>query len=199
MAHISFIYLWACLCGASPASAQLGPTVAHDGNPQLDSLGWYTVTSAGVLGDKSGPYALSGCVSQSPISTFGYADAGGFCILSGFWSVEFSAGFARNREEVLVSSLKPAAFRLYRNHPNPFRQVTRIAYDIPVRSMVRLCIYDTDGRQVRQLAECQQDVGRYSVNWDGRDKKGNECPAGVYFCSLKTEDHSAVRKMLIAE
>ncbi len=176
MVYISFVYAWACLCGASPIQAQRGPFVTSPGSPGSSDLGWYTVTSAGLLGDKSGPYALSGCVSQSPISTLGYTDAGAFCILSGFWSSEFSAGLARNREEVLVSSLGPATFRLHRNHPNPFRQVTRIAYDIPGRGNVALCIYDMDGRQVRQLVEGPQDMGRYNINWDGRDKAGRNAP-----------------------
>jgi hypothetical protein len=168
-------------------------------NPSAGSLGWYTVTSAGVLCDKAGPYALSGCVSQSPIQTLGFVSAGPYYIIGGFWSSEFNARFRPNRDEVVVSSLRPGAFRLYRNYPNPFRLGTRIAYDLPVRSRVYLSIYDVDGRQVRRLAEGWQDAGRYSLNWDGRDKKGRACPTGVYFCSLKTEDRAAVEKMLIAE
>jgi hypothetical protein len=162
-------------------------------------LDWYTVTSAGILCDKAGPYALSGCVSQTPVSALGFVDAGPYFIIGGFWSSEFDARFGQNRDEVVVSSLKPGALRLYRNYPNPFRQRTRIAYDLPVRCKVYLSIYDVDGRQVRRLADGWQDPGRYSLGWDGRDKKGRACPAGVYFCSLKTEDRAAVEKMLLVE
>jgi flagellar hook assembly protein FlgD len=76
---------------------------------------------------------------------------------------------------------------------------TRIAYDLPVRSKVLLSIYDVDGRQVARLADGWQEAGRYNLKWDGRDKRGRACPTGVYFCSLRTEDAAAVRKMLIAE
>ena len=157
------------------------------------------MTAAGVLGDKAGPYALSGCVSQSPISAAGPVGAGEFYILGGFWSSEFNTRFSREREEVIASSLTPGVFRLYRNSPNPFRQGTRIAYDLPTRSKVRLGIYDAGGRQVRELATGWQEAGRYNLNWDGRDKAGRTCPSGIYFCSLRTEDRGAVRKMLIAE
>jgi hypothetical protein len=173
--------------------------LAAEVNLPTGNLGWYTVTSAGVLGDKAGPYCLSGCISQSPISTPGFVDAGTYYIIGGFWSSEFEARFSQNRDEVVTSSLKPGALRLYRNSPNPFRRATRIAYDLPVRSRVYLSIYDVDGRQVRKLAECRQDAGRYSLNWDGKDNKERACPSGVYFCSLKTEDDDAVEKMLIAE
>ena len=183
----------------SPVSPQRIPSLVPAVNLSSGNLGWYTITSAGVLCDKAGPYALSGCVSQSPISALGFVDAGAYYIIGGFWSSEFNARFSQNRDEVVVSSLKPGAFRLYRNYPNPFRQRTRIAYDLPVRSRVYLRIYDSDGRQVMELADGWQDAGRYSMNWDGRDKAGRTCPSGVYFCSLKTEDHDAVRKMLLAE
>jgi hypothetical protein len=199
MGYLHFLSIWMCLVAASPVSLQEGPSVGPAGKLWTDSLSWYTVTSAGVLCDKAGPYVLSGCVSQSPMSALGFVDAGPYYIIGGFWSSEFNARFNPNRDEVVVSSLKPGAFRLYRNYPNPFRQGTRIVYDLPVRSKVYLSIYDVDGRQVRELADCLQDAGRYNLSWDGRDKTERTCPSGVYFCSLKTEDHSAVRKMLVAE
>ena len=198
MAYLSSLLLWMCLRGASPVSPQKGPSMTPAGSKRTDCLGWYTVTSAGVLCDKAGPYALSGCVSQSPISALGFVDVGAYYIMGGFWSSEFDARFSRDRDEVVVSSLQPGAFKLYRNHPNPFRQGTRIAYDLPVRTKVYLSIYDAGGRQVRELADGWQDAGRYNLNWDCRDKKGRACPSGVYFCSLTTEGRDAVEKMLLA-
>jgi hypothetical protein len=199
MGYLSFLSLSVCLWGASPVPPQKGPPLVPAGALSAGSLGWYTVTSAGVLCDKAGPYTLSGCVSQSPISALGFVDTGPYYIVGGFWSSEFNARFSQNRDEVVVSSLKPGAFKLYRNSPNPFRGATRIAYDLPVRSKVHLSIYDVDGRQVTRLADDWQEAGRYNLKWDGRDKRGRACPSGVYFCSLKTEDNSAVKKMLIAE
>jgi hypothetical protein len=199
MGYLSLLSLCISIWAASPVSSQKGPSLASADNLLANILGWYTMTSAGVLCDKAGPYSLSGCISQSPISPIGTVDSGAFYIIGGFWSSECEALLNPSREQVLISSLMPGAFRLYRNSPNPFRGATRIAYDIPFRSKVYLSIYDADGRQVRRLADGWQDAGRYSLNWDGRDKKGRACPSGVYFCSLKTEDNDAVKKMLIAE
>ena len=197
MSYLISVYLWACLCAASVAPSQPGPSVPTAANP--DGRLWFTVTSAGVLCDKAGPYALSGSISESPISTRGFVDAGQYYIISGFWSSEFDAGLSRRRDEVVVSSLRPGAFKLHRNHPNPFSGTTRIVYDLPVTGKVYLSIHDAGGRLVRKLADGRQDAGRYSLTWDGRDTKGRACPAGVYFCSLKTEEHDAVKKMLLAE
>ena len=197
MKYLSFFCMWVAVARAAVPSRQV-PSAVSTGGPEGSQV-WYTVTSAGVLDDRIGSYCLSGCISQSPVSTSGYVDAGMYCIIGGFWSSECEAGFRQNRDEVVVSSLKPGAFRLYRNSPNPFRMATRIAYDLPVQSRVCLNIYDVNGRLVRKLAECRQDAGRYSLSWDGKDRKRRTCPTGVYFCSLKTEDCDAVGKMLIAE
>jgi hypothetical protein len=193
------IYLWACLCAASPVSHQTGLSTTTAGNMRADGMFWYTVTSAGALCDRTGPYVLSGCASQSPISASGFVAAGPYYIIGGFWSSEFSTRFSPDRSEVVTSALKPDAFRLYRNYPNPFRRATRISYDVPVGGKIYLSIYDADGRQIKELVEGSRGRGRYSLNWDGRDKTGRTCPAGVYFCCLKAEDYYAAKKMLIAE
>ena len=199
MLCLTLCLVWLCSVGASPVSLQKGPPPVTAGALSADSLGWYTLTSAGVLCDKAGPYTLSGCISQSPISPAVVLDTGAFCIIAGFWSSECEVRFNPSWAAVLVASQTPGAFKLYRNSPNPFQRATRIAYDLPARSKVTLSIYDVNGRQVRKLADGWQNAGRYSLRWDGRDKKGRACPAGVYFCSLKTENDAAVKKMLIAE
>jgi hypothetical protein len=157
------------------------------------------MTSAGILRDTAGPYCLSGCISQSPISTDVVVDAGAFSIIGGFWSSECDVRFSPDNAPVVATSLMPGVFKLYRNSPNPFRVATRIAYDLPVRSRALLSIYDVDGRQVARLADGWQEAGRYNLKWDGRDKRGRACPTGVYFCSLKTEDNAAVEKVVLAE
>jgi len=199
MGCLSIFFLWTCLLAASPAPIRGGLVLASAGSQSTYNLDWYTTTSVGVLCDTAGPYVLSGCVSQSPICSDLVVDAGVFRVISGFWSSEFDARFDPDREQVLVASLGPIVFKLHRNSPNPFRSATRIAYDLPARTRVRLSIYDVDGRQVRQLADGVQAAGRYSLQWNRRDKMGWTCPSGVYFCSLETEGNSAVEKMLIAE
>jgi hypothetical protein len=199
MHHFLLCLVSAYALGANPVSLQKGPSLASAGAPSADSLGWYTMTPCGVLCDTAGSYCLSGCISQSPISSTVVLDTGAFCIIGGFWSSEFSASFNRNRDSVGASSLMPVTFKLYRNSPNPFRAATRIAYDLPAGTNVSLKIYDVNGRQVRELTNGAQHAGRYSLRWDRRDKVGRTCPAGVYFCSLRTEDDAAVEKIVIAE
>jgi len=195
MGYLSFLPLWLCLMGAGAVAHQEGPPPVLTGSPTLN-LDWYTVTPAGVISDKAGPCCLSGGMALSPIGIDAVAP---FCLMGGFWSSECDARLQPDREEVVISAQKPATFKLYPNSPNPFRQTTRIAYDLPARSRVLVRIYDADGRQVRELTHGWQDAGRYSLNWDRRDARDRRCPAGVYFCSAGTEDRADVTKVLVAE
>ncbi len=195
MALLSAFSLWASLCAAVSAPGDSAkPAAALTGG-----LGWYTVTSAGVLFDKAGPYALSGGICQSPITALGPIPAGPYYIVSGFWSSEFSAGLSRDREAVSAASVAPGVLRLYRNYPNPFRQATRITYDIPVAATISLTVYDAAGRQVGELVRGPKNAGRYSATWDGTDKAGRRCPSGLYFCLLEDGHQEVVQKMLVAE
>jgi len=45
----------------------------------------------------------------------------------------------------------PQVFHLSQNYPNPFNPITKISYDIPQNSIVKLTIYDILGREVMKL------------------------------------------------
>ncbi len=71
--------------------------------------------------------------------------------------------------------------------PNPFRESTRVVYEIPVGGPVgpvSLGIYDMAGRLVRLLASGGAAAGRRDAVWDGRTEHGEMAAGGVYFCRL---------------
>jgi hypothetical protein len=45
----------------------------------------------------------------------------------------------------------PLVFRISQNYPNPFNPVTKINYDLPKDSKVKIVIYDILGREVKRL------------------------------------------------
>jgi hypothetical protein len=71
-----------------------------------------------------------------------------------------------------------------RSHPNPFRESTRIEFDLPVAAEATLAVYDVGGRVVRTLAAGAFAAGSHAFEWDGRDDHGNPPAAGVYFAQL---------------
>jgi hypothetical protein len=89
----------------------------------------------------------------------------------------------------------PIVYALLPNYPNPFNPITRIDYQIPKASHVKITIYDLLGRQIRTLIDAMQETGAYNVFWDGQSDRGDEVESGIYFYRMEAGDFVATRKM----
>ena len=91
---------------------------------------------------------------------------------------------------------------LLANFPNPFNPETWIPYQLAKPADVTLYIYAVNGTLVRTLALGHQAAGMYqsrsrAAYWDGKNAFGEPVASGVYFYTLKVDDFTATRKMLI--
>ncbi|HEY2956485.1 MAG TPA: beta-propeller fold lactonase family protein [Candidatus Eisenbacteria bacterium] len=89
-------------------------------------------------------------------------------------------------------AVEPAAareeFALRSIGPNPFRSGLEVAFTLGRAGAVDLAVYDALGREVRAVARGMRfDAGPQSLAWDGRDARGREAGAGIYFVRLRTE------------
>ena len=91
----------------------------------------------------------------------------------------------------------PTSYSLKQNYPNPFNPRTTIAYYVADAGNVSLVIYNLLGEQVRTLIDESQDVGEYSIEWDGRDDSGRAVSSGVYFYRLSAGDFNETKKMML--
>jgi hypothetical protein len=87
-------------------------------------------------------------------------------------------------------SSAPTQFALNQNYPNPFNPETIIEYDVPVVSHVVVAIYDVGGRELERLVDEQKPVGSFKVSW-----KPSGLASGVYFCRMRANTYSSVRKI----
>lgn len=90
-------------------------------------------------------------------------------------------------------------FAHHQNQPNPFTHTTTLHYQIPMTNdkiQIKLMDYDITGRLVRTLVDEEQGAGSYTVEWDGRDDKGMEAPAGIYFTRFTTGEFTQTRKII---
>jgi hypothetical protein len=106
--------------------------------------------------------------------------------------------------EVLLSSadgnedsMKPTVFTLHQNSPNPFNPSTRISFDLPASSHVKLDIFNMLGRHVVTLVDGIREAGAYSVTWDGTTSTGDKAASGIYFYRLKTDEFTETKKMMM--
>jgi hypothetical protein len=92
-----------------------------------------------------------------------------------------------------TGTFAPSDFELFQNYPNPFNPVTELRYRLNVPSLVKLLIYDVNGRLVTSLVDSQQPSGTYDVLFDAAN-----LPSGNYFCSLFADGVMiATRKMTL--
>jgi photosystem II stability/assembly factor-like uncharacterized protein len=91
----------------------------------------------------------------------------------------------------------PTTFLLRQNFPNPFNPETTIRYTIPADGLVRLNVYDADGKLVAGLVNGDQPSGTYEVRWDGRTLSGGAAASGVYYARLEHEGRSQTTKMIL--
>jgi hypothetical protein len=73
----------------------------------------------------------------------------------------------------------PKAYSLSQNYPNPFNPSTIIQYGLPVRSTVRLIIYNMLGQVVKELINSEQQAGHQSVVWNAI------VASGMYFYRIE--------------
>ncbi len=88
----------------------------------------------------------------------------------------------------------PANYALYQNYPNPFNPVTKINFDIPKSSHVKLRIFDVLGREVAVLVNENMKPGKYEAEWNA-----SQFASGVYFYEINTDDFRDVKKMILVK
>jgi hypothetical protein len=94
----------------------------------------------------------------------------------------------------------PSQFSLAQNYPNPFNPSTSISFGLPVRSRVRLEIYNLIGQRVASLVNEERNAGSYAVTWMP------SVPSGVYLYRIEavgsdspSQKFLQVRKMVLVK
>jgi len=160
---------------------------AQSGGPY--DLSWSTIDGGGATPLAGGDFSLGGTTGQPDA---GAVHGGPFAVLGGFWESEtFAVGV---EEDPPAEAL---AFRLRAGVPNPFNPSTRLDFDLPSPSAVRLAVYDLRGALVRVLEDGPLPAGRHSRSWDGRDDAGTPVASGVYFFRLEAGPRSALQKGIL--
>lgn len=75
---------------------------------------------------------------------------------------------------------RPAA-RLLGNFPNPFSDMTTVAYEVNERSPVTITVFDVQAHEITTLVDGPKRPGYHEVTFEASD-----LPSGTYFVRLKT-------------
>jgi hypothetical protein len=86
--------------------------------------------------------------------------------------------------QIIYTPPGPREYALEQSRPNPFNPRTVISFAILKPAHTTLCIYDVMGRQVNCLVNEKMEAGRYSIEWDGTDRRGLRVASGTYYYRL---------------
>ncbi|MGB3019024.1 MAG: T9SS type A sorting domain-containing protein, partial [Ignavibacteria bacterium] len=86
----------------------------------------------------------------------------------------------------------PDKYELYNNYPNPFNPVTKIRFDLPRSSSVRILLYDITGKVVMNLVDESLQAGSYETTLDA-----SSLSSGLYFYRIETADFSNTKRLML--
>ena len=97
-----------------------------------------------------------------------------------------------------VKNNLPTEFSLEQNYPNPFNPSTKIKFNIPKNSNVKLEIFNIIGERIATLISNRDyQPGTFTVEWNGKNQFGNQVPSGVYLYKISANKFSSVKKMIM--
>jgi hypothetical protein len=86
----------------------------------------------------------------------------------------------------------PQQVNLQPAYPNPFNSTTTITFDLPVRSRVRLAVYDVLGRRAALLTSGMMEAGHHTQTW-----RADALASGIYFVVLEAAHVQKVQKVML--
>lgn len=86
-------------------------------------------------------------------------------------------------------------FKLYQNFPNPFNPTTKIKFNLPVGTNVRITIHDILGKEIATMVEGDfLSAGDWEFEWDATD-----FPSGVYYYTVYNNDIGHTKSMMLVK
>ena len=79
-----------------------------------------------------------------------------------------------------MEDILPTEFELAQNYPYPFKETTTIKYSVPIKSVVRIIVFNFDRKVVKKLVNKIQDVGSYEIQLNNSNLTEKD-----YYCEFK--------------
>ncbi|MGD1045151.1 MAG: T9SS type A sorting domain-containing protein [Bacteroidota bacterium] len=167
-------------------NVSVGDTVMWQGDFVMHPL-----SSTSVPAGASSFHQASGSVFTCPVTV-----AGAYLYQCDFhFSIGMTGSFTASKATGIENdqtSLRPNAFKLGQNFPNPFNPTTTISFDIPFQTYISIKVYNLTGQEMATIVSENMAAGNYSKIWNAA-----VLPSGVYFYRLQTGSFTDIRKLVL--
>jgi len=93
---------------------------------------------------------------------------------------------------ITQNNFLPVTAELHQNYPNPFNPSTKIRFGISKNSNVKINVYNTSGKLVRELVNRYLESGNYETEFNA-----GSLSSGTYFYTLTAGEFTETKKMLL--
>lgn len=101
------------------------------------------------------------------------------------------------------NDFEPTEFYLSQNYPNPFKEKTKIKFCVAQTTLVKLTVFDTEGKEIIKLVDEEKNPGTYEAEFPTchsclppeRDGESGNPQKGTYFYRLEAGDYKNEMKM----
>ena len=88
----------------------------------------------------------------------------------------------------------PNAVTLHKAYPNPFNPVSNVKYSVDIGQIIRISIFDLNGRLIHTLVDGYHSPGNYIRNFSGHNLS-----SGIYFISLNNNNRIQTKKIILTK
>jgi len=85
----------------------------------------------------------------------------------------------------------------FNSYPNPFNQKIEISIIMENIGILIIQIYNSNGEEIKTIANRIAEAGQHSFTWDGTNFSGNTVPNGLYFCKVQAGKDTEVIKFIL--
>ncbi|MFB0527212.1 MAG: FlgD immunoglobulin-like domain containing protein, partial [bacterium] len=89
---------------------------------------------------------------------------------------------------------------VYNNVFNPLEgEKTLIRIDMTEQTHLKINLYDTRGKKIKEIADEEKEAGIYKYYWDGKSDSGNAVGCGLYFVYIQAGDDKKTKKIVVVK
>ncbi len=150
---------------------------------------WFELVETGA---QPKPHIVFSPADLYPDNHFGF-DGATLVDPQGDYMIRIVGGYTYDTNEMATGVL-PQQFALHAAYPNPFNPESRLSFDLPQRTVVKLSVFDLLGREVTTLVDGNLSAGRHQVSFDGAN-----LASGLYFARMEAEGRVFTQKLMLVK